>query len=142
MLQTRLSSVVFPAFALPITRMRKWVYLARSFAASSGSVIIVDTVGASSAGDRGQAGGTATVGGEATTADGASTAAGECEGLASVLCDPRPNIFFRRLRNPLDSLAVCGERWSAMSMRGDKSFASSTTSPRGFVTGVLFIEHQ
>ena len=46
-LQTRLSSVVLPAFALPITRIRKWVYLARIFAASNGSI---DTaVGARSA---------------------------------------------------------------------------------------------
>ena len=34
-LHTRFNSVVFPAFALPITRIRKQVYLARSFAASS-----------------------------------------------------------------------------------------------------------
>ena len=46
-LQTRLSSVVLPAFALPITRIRKWVYLARIFAASNG---LIDTaVGARSA---------------------------------------------------------------------------------------------
>jgi len=38
-LHTRFSSVVFPAFALPITRTRKWEYLARSFAASSSGVL-------------------------------------------------------------------------------------------------------
>jgi len=87
-----------------MTRIRKWVYLARSFAASTGSIVIVDTVGARSAG----LGGTAMVGGA------------EFERLGGVpFCDPRPNIFFRRLRNPLDSLAVCN-RCSAISMRGDK----------------------
>jgi hypothetical protein len=39
-LHTRFSSVVFPAFALPITRIRKRVYLARSFAASSSGSIV------------------------------------------------------------------------------------------------------
>ena len=47
-LHTRLSSVVFPAFALPITRMRKRVYLARSFAASSKTIV---TAGTGAAGD-------------------------------------------------------------------------------------------
>jgi len=129
-LQTRFSSVVLPAFALPITRIRKWVYLARSFAASSGLVVIVDTVGARSAGGKGPAGGTATtgsaatVGGEATTAGGATITGGEFERLGGVLCDPRPNTF-RRSRNPFASLAICGGRWSAISMRGGdkKSFA-------------------
>ena len=46
MLHTRLSSVVFPAFALPITRVQKRLYLARSFAASSGSIGLATTVGA------------------------------------------------------------------------------------------------
>ena len=53
-LHTRFSSVVFPAFALPITRIRKRVYVARSFAASSGSIV---TAGV------GAAGGTVTPGG-------------------------------------------------------------------------------
>ena len=74
------------------------MYLARSFAvSSSGSVVIVDPVGAR------------LVGGEATTVSGVTTA-GELERLGSVL---RPNTFFRQLRNPfkLDSLAVCGAPW-------------------------------
>ena len=122
-MQTRFSSVVLPAFALPITRIRKWVYLARSFAASFGSVVIVDTVGARSAGDKGPAGGAATIRGEATAGGNATvrgeatTAGGEFEPIGGVLCDPRPNSFFRALRNPLDSLAVCGGRWSAISRR-------------------------
>ena len=81
MLHTRLSSVVFPAFALPITRMRKWLYFARSFAASN-----------------------------------------------SFLCDPGLNTFFSRLRNPLDSLAVC---WgsSAILMRvGDNKCSHDTST--------------
>jgi hypothetical protein len=68
-LQTRLSSVVLPAFALPITRMRKWVYVARSFAASSSVIVtvgagltegagsVVDTVDTRSAGDAGSTNG-------------------------------------------------------------------------------------
>jgi hypothetical protein len=60
-LHTRFSSVVFPAFALPITRMRKRVYLARSFAASPGSII---TAGVGEAGGRG-IGSSATGGDEA-----------------------------------------------------------------------------
>jgi hypothetical protein len=80
------------------------VYLARSFAASSGSVVIVDTVGAR------LAGGPATVGGEATMTGGATTA-GELERLLAGV--PRPNTFFKRLRNPfkLDSLEICGAPW-------------------------------
>ena len=100
------------------------MYLARSFAASSGSVVIVDTVGAGSAGGKGSAGGTATAGGAATVGGeaGKATTAGEgFKWLGGVLCDPRPNTFLRRLRNPLDSLAVCGGRWSVILMgRGDK----------------------
>ncbi|KAF8344658.1 hypothetical protein F5887DRAFT_1075265 [Amanita rubescens] len=58
--------------------------------------LVVILVGARSAGSA------ATVGGEATTAGGAITAArGEFERLGGVLCDCRPNIFFRQLRNPL-----------------------------------------
>ena len=38
-LHTRFSSVVFPALALPITRTRKRVYLARSFAASRSDLL-------------------------------------------------------------------------------------------------------
>jgi len=60
-LHTRFSSVVFPAFALPITRIRKRVYVARSFAASSGSIVTAD-VGA--AGGAVTTGGTTTVEGE------------------------------------------------------------------------------
>jgi hypothetical protein len=56
-LHTRFSSVVFPAFALPITRIRKRVYLARSFAASSSGSIFTAGVGA--------AGGAVTTGGAA-----------------------------------------------------------------------------
>ena len=91
-------------------RIRKWVYLARSFAASCGSVIVVDIVDARLAGGEG---GAATVEGKATTAG------GEIERLGGV---PRPNTF-RRLRNPfkVDSLAVCGALWSAISMRKETS---------------------
>ena len=77
MLQTRLSRVVLPAFALPITRTRKWVYLARNLAASSGLVIIV--------------GGAAMV----ERVGGASTVKGEFEQLGGALCDPDLNTFFR-----------------------------------------------
>ena len=62
-LHTRFSSVVFPAFALPITRMRKRVYLARSFAASSGSIV---TAGAGAAGGTGATEGSAICGDEVT----------------------------------------------------------------------------
>jgi hypothetical protein len=46
-------------------------------------------------------------------------AEGKFERVGGMLCDFRPNTFFRRLRNPfnLDSLAVCGAPWSAISMR-------------------------
>jgi len=60
-LHTRFSSVVFPAFALPITRMRKRVYLARSFAASSSSFV---TVGGGVAGGTGATEGSAICGNE------------------------------------------------------------------------------
>jgi len=60
-LHTRFSSVVFPAFALPITRIRKQVYVARSFAASSGSIV---TAGAGAAGGAVTTGGATTVEGE------------------------------------------------------------------------------
>jgi len=77
------------------------VYLARSFAASSGSVVIVDTVGAGSAGGKGSAGDAATAGGAA----GRATTAGKgFEWLGGVLCDPHLNIFLRRLRNPFPGL--------------------------------------
>jgi len=112
-LHTRFSSVVFPAFALPITRMRKWVYLARSFAASSRSTV---TAGATTGG--------------ATTAEGefgrlwgvlrSPTTEGEFERLWGVLRDPSPMAFFSRLRIPLDSLAVC-LRLSAISVRVENS---------------------
>jgi hypothetical protein len=54
--------------------------------------------------------------------------AGEVERLGGV---PRPNTFFRRLRNPfrLDSLAVCGAPWSAISMREGTSLRYGR--PRG-----------
>ena len=74
------------------------MYLARSLAASSGSVVIVDAVGTRSAGGKGltegttTAGGVAMVGGETTAAGGATTARGEVERLGGV---PRPNVFFR-----------------------------------------------
>jgi len=59
--------------------------------------------------------------GEAIMAGAATTSGGEFERLEGVLCDALPNLFFRRLRNPLDSLAVCGGRLSAISMRkGEK----------------------
>ena len=45
-LHTRFSSVVFPAFTLPMTRMRKRLYLARSFAASSSGSVVAADVGA------------------------------------------------------------------------------------------------
>jgi len=92
------------------------VYLARSLAASSRSVVIVDTVGTRSAGGKGLAEGTATAGGEAMMADGATTARGEVEQPGGV---PRPNTFFKPLQNPfkLDPLAVCDVPWSAISMR-------------------------
>lgn len=45
--------MIFPAFALPITIMRKCLYLARSFAASSGVNV---TVGVGSAGAVGSVG--------------------------------------------------------------------------------------
>jgi hypothetical protein len=47
------------------------------------------------------------------------SAGGKFEWVGSMLCDFRSNSFFRRLRNPfnLDSLAVCGAPWSAISMR-------------------------
>ena len=99
-LHTRFSSVVFPAFALPITRIRKQVYVARSFAASSGSIV---TAGVGAAGG-------------AVTTGGATTVEGEFERLGGVLCDPSPKTFFSRLRSPLDSLTVC-LRSSAISMR-------------------------
>ena len=122
-LHTRFNSVVFPAFALPITRIRKWVYLARSFAASSGSIV---TAGAGAAGGTGATGGSATgrdeaAGGAKTTCggavlgggkimdEGAATPGGEAvvvERLGGLLCDPSPKAFFRRLRSPLESLTV------------------------------------
>jgi len=114
-LHTRFSSVVFPAFALPITRMRKRVYLARSFAASSRSTV---TAGLTTGG--------------ATTAEGefgrlwgvlcnpTAEGPGEFGRLWGVLRDPSPMAFFSRLRNPLDSLAVC-LRLSAISMRVEDS---------------------
>ena len=46
-------------------RIWKWVYSARIFAASSGSVVIVGTLGAGSAGGKGSAEDTATGGGAA-----------------------------------------------------------------------------
>jgi hypothetical protein len=61
-LHTRFSRVVFPAFARPITRIRKRVYLARSFAASSGPIL---TGGAGVAGGMGATGDPATGGDEA-----------------------------------------------------------------------------
>jgi hypothetical protein len=126
-LHTRFSRVVFPAFALPITRIRKRVYLARSFAASSGPII---TAGAGAAGGTGATGGPETGGDEAaggveeagggTVTDGGrgtgggavttgepTTVEGEFERLGGVLCDPSPKAFFSRLRSPLDSLTVC-----------------------------------
>jgi len=67
-LHTRLSSVVFPAFALPITRIQKRLYLARSFAASSGSIGLAATVGAERLGVVGSAtGGDEGTGGSAPT---------------------------------------------------------------------------
>ena len=60
-LQTRFSSVVFPAFALPITRIRKQVYSARILAASSSGSIVTASVGA--------AGGTRTTGSSETGGD-------------------------------------------------------------------------
>ena len=123
-LHTRFSRVVFPAFALPITRIRKRVYLARSFAASSGPIL---TGGAGVAGGTGATGDPATGGDEAAgvvkeagggivtgggrgtdegavTTGGATTVEGEFERL---LCDPSPKALFSRLRSPLDSLTVC-----------------------------------
>ena len=67
-MQTRFSSVVLPAFALPITRMRKWVYIALNFSASSGFIGIVDAVGVRSARGEGLAGSTATAEGAAMVA--------------------------------------------------------------------------
>ena len=78
MLHTRLSSVVFPAFALPMTRMQKRLYLARSFATSSGSIGLAATVGAGRLGVGGSAtggdegtGGSAPTTGEGTTSENA-----------------------------------------------------------------------
>ena len=82
------------------------MYLARIFAASaasaaatSESVIILATAGAGST-------------------ESQSAGSGKFEQLGGGLCDPFPNIFFRRLRNPLDSLAACGGRRSVISMMG------------------------
>ena len=82
-LHTRFSNVVFPAFALPITRTRKRVYFSRSFAASFWSIV---TAGVGAAGGVVMAGGAAdgavTAGraaGGAVTAGGATTIEGELE---------------------------------------------------------------
>jgi hypothetical protein len=126
-LHTRFSRVVFPAFALPITRIRKRVYLSRSFAASSGPIV---TAGAGAAGGTGATGDPATCGDEAAggveeagggtvtgggrgtdrgavTTGGVTTVEGEFGRLGGVLCDPSPKALFSRLRSPLDSLTVC-----------------------------------
>jgi len=81
-LHTRLSSVVFPAFALPITSMQKRRYLARSFAASSGSIGLATTVGAGRLGVGGSAtGGDEGTGGSAPTTGEGMTFEGEFERL-------------------------------------------------------------
>jgi len=98
------------------------VYLTRSLAASSGSVVIVDTVGTTSAGGKGMAEAIATAGG-------AAMVGGEVKRLGDV---PRPNIFLRLLRNPfdLDSLAICGAPCLAISMGKETSL--EVGHPRGF----------
>ena len=67
--------------------------------------------------------------------EGAKTMAeGEFERLGGVPCDPLPNTFFRRLRNPLDSF--CRGILSAISMRdGDKKGLAAVGHPRGFSSG-------
>jgi len=62
-----------------------------------------------------------------------NNAEGEFEQLEGIPCDPLPNIFLRRLRNPLDSF--CRGRLSAISMRdGDKKWLA-VGHPRGFSSG-------
>ena len=146
-LHTRFSRVVFPAFALPITRMRKQVYLARIFAASSGSIV---TAGVGAAGDRGtgssSAGGNEAAGGDeeaggddaagggeeagrgrvtgggkrmdrGAVTTGGAAGEGEFERLWGALRDPSRIAFFSRLKTPLGSLVVFW-RSSAISTRG------------------------
>jgi len=73
--------------------------------------------GSATGGDEGTCG-CAPITGEGTggSAPITGTSDGEFERLWCVLCDPNLKAFFSRLRNPLDSLAVCW-RLSAISMR-------------------------
>jgi len=150
-LHTRFSSVVFPAFALPITRMRKRVYLAWSFIASSGSIVTAAgggtgaTGGSATGGHEGVGGGKEAGGGTVTgwgkrtdvgavTTGRATTVEGEFERLGGVLCDPSPKTFFSRLRSPLDFSTVCW-RLSAISMRvGDRVVCELSGLCKLFVT--------
>jgi len=144
-LHTRFNNVVFPAFALPITRMRKRLYLARSLAASSGSIV---TAGAGAAGGTGaagsseigedEAGGGEEAGGGTVTGGGKRTGGGAVRTcgattvvwLSGILRDSSSMVFFSRLEVPFDSLIVCW-RSSAISMRvGDKSKRSGLCRPR------------
>jgi len=135
-LHTRFSNVVFPAFALPITRMRKRLYLARSLAASSGS--IVSAAGGSETGEDEAAGGGEEAGGGIVTGGGKRTGGGAVRTcgattvvwLSGILRDSSPMVFFSRLEVPFDSSVVCW-RSSAISMRvGDKSKRSGLCRPR------------
>ena len=126
--------------------MRKRLYLARSFAASSGSTSAGAAGGTGAAGGMGTtegsaigrdeaAGGDKEAGGDTVTGEGkrtdggavatggATTAEGKFERLGGVLCDPSPKTFFSRLQSPLESLTVCW-RSSAIWMRvgDDKCF--------------------
>jgi len=96
------------------------VQLAWSFAASATSVVAC----------RESAGGAAAVSKKQLESG------GEFKRLRGVLCDPCPNIFFRRLQNPLDFLAVCSGCCSAISMKGGDKELTTCDIEMTTVTGV------